>query len=186
MTVVRKNLRIKIINSYEPSSYVVRSLVDAFSNIGKKSRSKDRNAARCVLSQSIVNKSTWALRLLKPTSKLVGLDIKALLRYCSKREQLDFGKIDVWFFVGRFPHSDMKLIDAVKELVQEFWRDNSRPSSNQKDVLNLRRDSRDHETHMKNFLDMTQTELYERFRHEIMNLTWAKDPSRNANHGMLK
>ena len=49
MTVVRKNLRIKMINSYEPSSYVVKSLVDAFSNIGKKSRSKDCNAARRVL-----------------------------------------------------------------------------------------------------------------------------------------
>ena len=57
MTVVRKNLRIKMINSSEPSSYVVRSLVDAFSNIGKKSRSKDRNAARRVLSQSIVTKA---------------------------------------------------------------------------------------------------------------------------------
>ena len=73
MTVVRKNLRIKMINSSEPSSYVVRSLVDAFSNIGKKYHSKDRNAARCVLSQSIMNKSTRALHLLKPTSKLVQL-----------------------------------------------------------------------------------------------------------------
>ena len=40
MTIVRKNLRIKMINSSEPSSYVVRSLVDR------------------VLSQSIMNKST--------------------------------------------------------------------------------------------------------------------------------
>ena len=51
VTVVRKKLRIKMINSYEPSSYVVRSLVDAFSNIGKKYFSKDRNAACRVLSQ---------------------------------------------------------------------------------------------------------------------------------------
>ena len=92
MNVVRKNLRIKMINSSEPSSYVVRSLVDAFSNIGKKSRSKDRNATRHVLSQSIVNKSTRDLHLLKPTSKLVGLDIKALRRYCSRKEQLESGE----------------------------------------------------------------------------------------------
>ena len=51
MTVVRKKLRIKMINSSEPSSYVVRSLLDAFSHIGNKSRSKDRNVARHVLSQ---------------------------------------------------------------------------------------------------------------------------------------
>ena len=45
MTVVRKKLRIKMTNSFELGSYVVRSLVDAFSNIGKKSRSKDHNVA---------------------------------------------------------------------------------------------------------------------------------------------
>ena len=95
MTVVRKNLRIKMLNSSKPSSYVVRSLVDAFSNIGKKSRSKDRNAACRVLSQSIVNKSTKALRLLKPTSKLVVLDIKEFHRYFSRREQLEFCETDV-------------------------------------------------------------------------------------------
>ena len=68
---------------------------DAFSTIGNKSCSKDCNAACCVLSQSIVNKSSRALRLLKPTYKLVGLDIKALCRYCSRREQLDSSDIDV-------------------------------------------------------------------------------------------
>ena len=76
MTFVRRNLRLKMINSSELNSYVVRSLVDAFSNIRKKYRSKDRNVVRHVLSQSFVNKSTRALLLLKPTSKLVGLDIK--------------------------------------------------------------------------------------------------------------
>ena len=85
MIVVRKKLRIKMINSSELSSHVVKSLVDAFSTIGKKYHSKDRNATRRVLSQSIVNKSTRALCLLKPTSKLVGLDIKELCRYCSRR-----------------------------------------------------------------------------------------------------
>ena len=126
-----------MINSFEPSSHVT-ILAYEFSTIGKKFHSKDHNAARHVLSQSIVNKRTKALSLLKPTSKLVGLDIKALRRYCSRREQLDSGEIEVWSFVGRFPCSNMKLIDAVKGLVQEFWHDNSRPSSNQKDVLKLR------------------------------------------------
>ena len=84
MIVVRRKLRINMINSSKPSSYVIRSLVDTFINNGKKSRSKDRNAARRVLSQSIVNKSTRALRLLMPTSKLVGLDIKVLHRYYSR------------------------------------------------------------------------------------------------------
>ena len=120
MTIVKKKLRINMINSSEQISHVVKSLVDDFSTIGNKSRSKDCNAAHYVLSQSIVNKSTRAHRFLKPTSKLVGLDTKALRRYCSRREQLDSGETDVWSFVGRLPCSDMKLIDAVKGLVHEF------------------------------------------------------------------
>ena len=138
-----------------------------------------------MFSQSIVNKSIKALHLPKPTSKLIGLDIKALHRYFSRREQLDSGQTNVWSFIDKFPHSDMKLIDVIKGLVQDFWRDN-RPSSNQKDVLKLRRGSRNREPHIKYFHDMTQTKLYERFRHEHNELNFAKDPSRNENHGMLK
>ena len=44
-------------------------------------------------------------------------------------------------FVGRLPHRDMKLIDAVKELVQTFWHDHTKPSSNQRDVLKPRKGS---------------------------------------------
>ena len=62
----------------------------------------------------------------------------------------------MWAFNGRLPHSDMKLIEVVKGLVQEYWHDKSRPSSNQKDVVKLRKDSRDREPHIKDFLDMTQ------------------------------
>ena len=95
MTIVLRNLRIKMINSSEPSPHIVRILVDAFSTIGKKYFSKDRNAACCVLSQSIVRKITRALHLLKTTSKLVYLNVKILHRYYSKREQLDSGQTDV-------------------------------------------------------------------------------------------
>ena len=42
-----------------------------------------------------------------------------------------------WAFVGRLPRRDMKLIDVVKDLVQNFWHDHTRPSSNQRDVLKL-------------------------------------------------
>ena len=50
MIVSRRNLRIKMINSYEPSSHIVISLVDPFSTIGKKYHSKDWNTVRHVLS----------------------------------------------------------------------------------------------------------------------------------------
>ena len=38
------------------SNHIVRNLVDAFQKIGRKTRSKDRNASRRVLSESTVSK----------------------------------------------------------------------------------------------------------------------------------
>ena len=80
MNIVRKNLGIKMVRNSGPSSHIVKILVDAFGKIGKKTRSKDRNAARRVLSQAIVNKNTMVLRLLKPTSKLANLNVKTFHR----------------------------------------------------------------------------------------------------------
>ena len=54
----------------------------------------------------------------------------------------------MWAFAVRLPHSDMKLIEAVKGLVQEYWHDNSRLSSNQKHVVKLRKGSKDREAHI--------------------------------------
>ena len=62
----------------------------------------------------------------------------------------------LWEFSGRFPHKDMKLVEAVKGLVHTFWHDNTRPSSNMKDVLKHCRGSRNNEPHVKHYLDMTQ------------------------------
>ena len=126
-----------MINTSRPSSHIVKILVDAFGKIGKNTQSKDRNAARRVLLQAIVNKNTRVLHFLKPTSKLANLNVKTLRRYSIRREHLDTTtQIDFWAFIGRFPSHDMKLVDVVKGLVHSFWHDHTRPSSNQKDVLN--------------------------------------------------
>ena len=156
MNIVRKKLGIKMVKNYGPSSHIVKSLVDAFGKIGKKTRSKDRNAARRVLSQAIVNKNTKLLRFLKPTCKIVNLNVKTLRRYSIRREHLyTTDQTDYWAFIGWLPRRDMKLVDAVKRLVHSFWHDHTRPSSNRKDVLKLRMGSKDHEPHIKHFLDIT-------------------------------
>ena len=51
----------------------------------------------------------------------------------------------------------MKLVDAVKGLVQSFWHDHTRHSSKWKDVLKVRRGSKDRDQHIKNLLDIRQT-----------------------------
>ena len=162
MNIVRKSLGINMIKTYGPSSRIVKGLVDAFGKIGKNTRSKDRNAARRVLSQAIVNKNTRVLHFLKPTYKLVNLNVKTLHRYSIRRENLDTTtQTDFWAFIGWLPHHDMKLVDAVKGLVQSFWHDHTRPSSNRKDVLKLRRGSKDHEPHIKHLLDITYITIRE-------------------------
>ena len=55
--VVKIILGIKIVKSLETSHHIVRNLVDSFQRIGKKSNSKDRNAARRVLSQQLLARS---------------------------------------------------------------------------------------------------------------------------------
>ena len=58
----------------------------------------------------------------------------------------------------------MKLVEALKGLVHTFWHDNTRPSSNTKDVLKCCRGSMNNEPHVKHYLDMTQTQLFEMFK----------------------
>lgn len=82
------------------------------------------------------------------------------------------GQTNCSTFTIRLPHSYMKLIVVSNGLLQKFWHENNRPSSNQKYVTKLIRVSKDHETHIKHFLDMTHIELYERINnaHPTLNL----------------
>jgi hypothetical protein len=158
LAIVRKIVGIKIVIDLETSNHIVRNLLDAFQNNGWKTRSKDRNATWHVFSESIVSKVTRQWCLLKETSNLIKCNVKTLQKYSIRQYSLDTGfQTDMWAFTGRLPHSDMKLIEVVKALVQEFWHENNRPSSNQKDVVKLRKGSRDHEPYIKHFLEMTTT-----------------------------
>ena len=66
------------------------------------------------------------------------------------------------------------LVEAVKGLVQTFWYDNTRPSSNTKDVLKHCRGYRNNEPHLKHYLDMTQTQLFEMFKFAHVELRFGK------------
>ena len=83
------------------------------------------------------------------------------MKYSVIRENLHTpGGKYCWDFVDRLPCQDMKLFDVDKDLVQiKFWHDHTRPSSNQSEVLKLRKGSTEREPHVKHFLDTTQNEL---------------------------
>ena len=59
--------------------------------------------------------------------------------------------------------SEMKLTSEVKNLVQKLWHDNTRVSSNSRDVLKLRVGWKMHDSHPKHLLDRNQIELFRKF-----------------------
>ena len=70
---VRINLGIRTLKNIELGNHIVKSLVVAFTSIGKKNRSLDYNVARHILAKSIVCGSTRQRHLLKCTSQIVPL-----------------------------------------------------------------------------------------------------------------
>ena len=126
---VRRNLGITTMNNVESSNHIIKSLAAAFTSIGKKTRSKDCNVVHRVLAESIVCRSTRQRRLLKCTSQIVPLHPNTLKKYSVRRDNLDVeGQMETLLaFSSRFPHKDMKLVEAVKGLVQTFWHDSTRP-----------------------------------------------------------
>ena len=65
--ICRRILGIKTLINTESSSHIVKSLVKAFTLIGKKYRSKDCNIVRRVLAESIVIRSTGQCSFIKCT-----------------------------------------------------------------------------------------------------------------------
>ena len=57
----------------------------------------------------------------------------------------------------------MKLNVEIKSLIEKYWHDNTRVSSNARDVLKLRVGSKVRNPHPKHLLDTTQTEFYRKF-----------------------
>ena len=103
----------------ESSNHIIKSLVAAFTSTGKKTRSQGCNVAHRVLAKSIVCRSIRQRHLLKCTSQIVPLHPNTLKKYSVRRDNLDVeGKMEtLWAFSGRFPHKDMRLVEAMKDLV---------------------------------------------------------------------
>ena len=67
-----------------------------------------------------------------------------------------------WAIMSRAPRCDM-IDDRIKILVISFWNDNTRPSSNVRDVLIHRVRDNIYEHHTKYWLDITQHEMFVSF-----------------------
>ena len=80
--------------------------------------------------------------------------------YVKRRLILDDSTMEGnWEIMCRAPHSD-RIEELLKNLVISFWIDNTRLSSNNRDVIRHRIASGQYEHHTKHWLDTTQHELY--------------------------
>lgn len=151
----------------EPLKQVISTVASAMDSIGKKSRSKDKNAARRAITTALVNRSTAKKRMIGNLSGYLNIHRKTLQRAMKRRKSIEIDPINqCWSFSGRLPRSDRKLTNEIKIIIEKFWHDHTRVSPNIKDVLKEKKSlgSKDYKPeHAKHFLDMTQTQLYNKF-----------------------
>ena len=135
--------------------HVMSTVASAIQSIGKNSRSKDKNTARRAINTAIVNKTTLNKIMVSNISEVLKMHPKTLLRAAKRRESIENDPINqCWSFSGRLPRSDIKLNVEIKSLIEKYWHDNTRVSSNARDVLKLRVGSKVHDPHPKHLLDI--------------------------------
>ena len=64
-------------------------------------------------------------------------------------------KNELWTFSGRLLWKDKEISEALKSLINFFWKNNTRVSPNQRDVVRRRIGSQNRDPHAKHFLDST-------------------------------
>ena len=80
----------------------------------------------------------------------------------------------------------MQLVEEVKGLVHTFWHDNNMPSSNTKVMLKHCTGYMNNEPHVKYYLDMTQSQLFEMFKISHVELRLGKYLFKNQSLVMLE
>ena len=72
-------------------------------------------------------------------------------------------KNELWTFSSRLPRKDKETSEALKSLIEYFWKNNTRVSPNQRDVVRRSIGSQNHDPRVKYFLDSTQTQFFAKF-----------------------
>ena len=101
------------------------------------------------------------MRKKRKTLKLGRGTLRRAMVRCQRLE--DPTKNELWTFSGRLLRKDKEISEALKSLIKDFWKNNTRVSPNQRDVVRRRIGSQNHDPHAKHFLDSTQTQFFAKF-----------------------
>ena len=100
-------------------------------------------------------------RLMRKTSKTFKIGKGTLRRAMLRRERLeDPTKNELWTFSSRLSRKDKEISEALKSLIEYFWKNNTRVSPNQRDVVRRRIGSQNRESDAKYFLDTIFCKIY--------------------------
>lgn len=150
---------------------MLNNIKSSYDLIGSKIRTKDHGATRRAIMNAIISKGTSNEKLVTATSKALNISRRTLTRSISTREQLEImNPHQNLAVVCRAPRNG-KVLDEWRGIVIEFWNENSRVSSNRRDVLTHRISRGVREEHQKQFLDISQTELFHKFQDAHPNIT---------------
>ena len=93
---------------------------------------------------------------MRKTRKTLKIGRGTLRRSMVRCERLeDPTKNELWTFHSRLPRKDKEISEALKSLIEEFWKNNTRVSSNRRDVVRRRIGSQNCDPHAKKKLNST-------------------------------
>ena len=103
----------------------------------------------------VVNKNMTQNRQISSILSEMGFIMKTIRKYVKRRLIVDDNTMEGnWEIMCRAPYSD-RIEESLKNLVISFWIDNTRPSSNSRDVIRHRIAPSQYEHHTKYWLDTT-------------------------------
>ena len=144
---------------------VAENIAGAIKSIGK-SRKRDTSAARRIIQTAIISSSTRKARLTTRIARVIGTSRKTLYKYNKFRLRIDENdELACWAIICRQPYKD-RLGENVKAMIHEYWVANSRVSPNARDVIRRRISRNQYESHPKHILEMTQIELFNKYKDE--------------------
>ena len=141
---------------YSNEKSIVKNLMSAYDKVGSKSRTEESNITRRVLTSTIVSSQMKKVWLMRKTRKTLKFGRGTLRRAMLRRERLeDPTKNELWKFSGRLQWKDKEISEALKSLIEDFLKNNTHVSPNQRDVVRRRIGSQNRDPHAKHFLDST-------------------------------
>ena len=116
---------------------VIKNMSSAIKSI-KRSREKNVSIVHRGIQMAMVSSSTQENHLVTSMARALGTSRKTLHKHRKFRLQIDVNdELACWRAICRQPYKD-KLVENVKKIIYEYWKNNSRVSPTTRHVMQRR------------------------------------------------